>query len=304
MNAKRWMAMGIWALALGMAAGPAGAQYTKTKYPIVLVHGLLGFNKMFGFMEYWYGIPGALRADGATVFVTQASQLNTSEARGEQIIAQLLQWRAITGAQKFNLIGHSQGAIDIRYVAAVRPDLVASVTSVAGPHKGNDLANAAPDLGAASELIASFMEALGDVIALFSASPYPNDGLAAIRQLSSNEMAKFNAKYPKGLPSTACGQGASIVNGVRYYSWSGVGTVTTGIDITDPLMALTQFLNTEPNDGLVGRCSSHLGTVLRDNYFHNHLDEVNQMLGLVPIFEANPKAIVRAHANRLRNLGL
>jgi triacylglycerol lipase len=31
----------------------------------------------------------------------------------------------------------------------------------------------------------------------------------------------------------------------------------------------------EANDGLVGKCSSHLGTVIRDNYFHNHLDEVN-----------------------------
>ena len=60
----------------------------------------------------------------------------------------------------------------------------------------------------------------------------------------------------------------------------------------------------EANDGLVGRCSSHLGTVVRDNYFQNHLDEVNQILGLVSIFETSPPTLFRDHANRLKNAGL
>ena len=38
--------------------------YTQTKYPIVLVHGLFGFDNI-GPVEYFYGIPSALRADGA-----------------------------------------------------------------------------------------------------------------------------------------------------------------------------------------------------------------------------------------------
>ena len=44
--------------------------------------------------------------------------------------------------------------------------------------------------------------------------------------------------------------------------------------------------------------------MIRDNYFQNHLDEVNQVLGLVSIFESNPTSIFRAHANRLKNRGL
>jgi triacylglycerol lipase len=44
--------------------------------------------------------------------------------------------------------------------------------------------------------------------------------------------------------------------------------------------------------------------VIRDNYFHNHLDEVNQILGLVSIFESNPTSVFRSHANRLKNAGL
>ena len=59
--------------------------YTKTKYPIVLTHGMLGFDSLLG-VDYWYGIPSALRKDGATVYVTEVSQLDTSEARGEQLL--------------------------------------------------------------------------------------------------------------------------------------------------------------------------------------------------------------------------
>ena len=34
----------------------------------------------------------------------------------------------------------------------------------------------------------------------------------------------------------------------------------------------------------------------------NHLDEVNQIAGLVSIFETNPKTLFRNHVSRLRDL--
>ena len=42
--------------------------YTQTKYPVVLAHGMLGFDSILG-VDYWYGIPAALRRDGASVYV-------------------------------------------------------------------------------------------------------------------------------------------------------------------------------------------------------------------------------------------
>lgn len=57
------------------------------------------------------------------------------------------------------------------------------------------------------------------------------------------------------------------------------------------------------NDGLVGQCSSHLGVVIRDNYNMNHLDEVNQLFGLVSIFETSPVTLFRNQANRLKTAG-
>jgi triacylglycerol lipase len=33
--------------------------FTKTKYPIVLAHGLGGFDELFGVYDYWYGLEDA-----------------------------------------------------------------------------------------------------------------------------------------------------------------------------------------------------------------------------------------------------
>src|SRR5690606_41818214 len=50
--------------------GKSDSDYTRTRYPIVLSHGMLGWDSMLG-LDYWYGIPGALRSGGATVYVTE-----------------------------------------------------------------------------------------------------------------------------------------------------------------------------------------------------------------------------------------
>ncbi len=105
----------------------------KRATPIVLVHGLLGFDRLLGVYDYFYGIPGDLRSGGARVYTANVSSSNFSEVRGEQLIRYLDSIKAATGAQKFNLIGHSHGGPTARYVAAVRPDLVASMTSVGAP---------------------------------------------------------------------------------------------------------------------------------------------------------------------------
>jgi triacylglycerol lipase len=280
----------------------------KTKYPIVLAHGAAGFDELFGVFEYWYGIPGALQDKGATVFVTEVSQLNSTEVRGEQLLAQVETIVAITGKPKVNLIGHSHGGLDVRYVASVRPDLVASVTSVGTPHKGADLADYLAanfeDGSFAQEVVSFFAESLGTVIGLLSGSANPQDGIAALDSLTSAGTAVFNAAHSQGVPTSACGEGAPSVGGVRYFSWSGTGVLTNVFDLGDPALGLTSLFYDEANDGLVGRCSSHLGDVIRDDYFQNHLDEVNQVFGLVSMFTTNPTTLFRNHANRLKNLGL
>lgn len=108
--------------------------YAETKYPIVLVHGMFGFNRLgnaaFG-LDYWYQILPDLARHKATAFASQISPLESIEVRGEQLLNQVEEVVALTGKPKVNLIGHSQGGPTARYIAGVRPDLVASVSSIA-----------------------------------------------------------------------------------------------------------------------------------------------------------------------------
>lgn len=309
---KKHMVKKVIMLVMALMVLPApswAAGYTETKYPIVLVHGLFGFDKI-GPVDYWYGIPSALRSDGAKVYVTQVSAANSSEVRGEQLLSQVKQILAVTGAAKVNLIGHSHGGPTIRYVASVRPDLVASATSVGGVNRGSKVADVllgvAPAGSIPNAVLVSITNGLGQIISFLSGSPtIPQNSLAAVNSLSTAGTLKFNAKYPEGVPTTACGEGAYTARGVAYYSWSGAKPYTNILDILDPALALTSLaFGGEKNDGLVASCATHLGKVIRDDYAMNHVDEVNQTIGLVNIFETNPVTLYRQHANRLKNQGL
>jgi len=200
------------ALLFASTASLAQSTYTKTKYPIVLVHGLLGFDSILGVLDYWYGVPGNLRAGGAKVFVANVSSSNFSELRGEQLIRDLDSLRAVYGYSKFNLIGHSHGGPTIRYVASVRPDLVASVTSVGAPHRGSKVADglnaALPPGSPLRPLVAGLVNALSHFIELLSGDDDPQNALGALASLSSAGAASFNALHPQGMPTSACGNGA------------------------------------------------------------------------------------------------
>ena len=284
----------------------AASEYAKTRYPIVLVHGLFGFDSFLG-LDYFYGIPGALTQDGARVFVAQVSAANSTEVRGEQLLAQVKTIMAITGASKVNLIGHSHGGPTIRYVAGVAPQLVASVTSIGGVNKGSrvaDILRGIVPAGTLSEtLVNNAAKAFVALINLGSGgTSLPQMPTAALDALTTVKTQDFNRRFPQALPS-GCGSGPELVNGVRYYSWAGTMPVTNVLDVSDGALGILSLVFGEANDGLVSACSSRLGTHLGD-YRQNHLDEVNQVLGLRDWFSADPVTLYRQHANRLKQIGL
>ena len=152
-----------------------------------------------------------------------------------------------------------------------------------------------------------YINSLGALISfLSSGSTGTQNSLGSLESLNSEGAARFNAKYPQGIPTSACGEGAYKVNGVSYYSWSGSSPLTNFLDPSDAFLGASSltFKNGTANDGLVGTCSSHLGMVIRDNYRMNHLDEVNQVFGLTSLFETSPVSVYRQHANRLKNASL
>lgn len=295
------------------------SQDSATRYPLVLVPGMLGFIRLVLY-PYWYGIIKALRRSGATVIAVQVSPLNSTEVRGEQLLTRIDEILRETGAAKVNLFGHSQGSLTARYAAAKRPDLVASVTSVAGPNHGSELADYLakhyPADSAKGRVLEVLLRFVGWLMARLETGYHgpklPVDIHASHNSLTTEGVALFNQRYPQGLPQTWGGQGPEEVNGVRYYSWSGTlqpgktdrgGNLFDGTNRSCRLFAKTFVREPGQCDGMVGRYSSHLGTVIGDDYPMDHFDIVNQSLGLVGK-GADPVRLFVEHAARLKAAGI
>ena len=288
------------ALSSPAMAQPAStpANYAQTQYPIVLVHGIFGFDQIFG-VDYFYQVPSALRKAGAHVYIARLSQLNSSTVRGEQLLQQLQAWAAADGVKKFNLIAHSQGGVDARYVAGVAPELVASLTTVASPTSLNASANNSSGIGLLLADYSNIATMLAEGIAWLSGnSTLPQNVTAA--QNFANEVNGFATRFPAGVPSTYCGQGAAYANGMYLFSAAGNQVKTNVLDPSD--LILTQM--SVPSDGVFPTCATHFGQVIRDTYPWNHLDEINQLFGLFGAGAPDPVAFYLQHANRLKGLGL
>ncbi len=64
----------------------------------------------------------------------------------------------------------------------------------------------------------------------------PQYALGALASLNSAGSNAFNALHPQGVPTSSCGQGAAVVNGVRYYSVGGTSVLTNIFDASDALL--------------------------------------------------------------------
>lgn len=113
-----------------------------TRYPILLVHGYAGVDTYFGLVDYFFDVFDRLRERGYDVHRPVTDAIATSELRATQLESQLDVILGETGASRVNVIAHSQGGLDARYLASEaglgRAEVVASITTVSTPHLGVD----------------------------------------------------------------------------------------------------------------------------------------------------------------------
>jgi triacylglycerol lipase len=299
------MASAVVAAAAVVAPAAHAGTAAKTKYPVVLVHGFIGFDNILGVVNYFYQIPGALRDEGATVYIAQVNPSQTTEYRGEELNKQLDAWKAASPwyakIKKFNLVGHSHGGPTVRYSAGTRTD-IASVSTMSGTHYGSKvadviLAGTTPDGG--FDKLATF--GLKTIGWLTGAKDYKNaDLLTALKALSSPGAAAFNAKFPNGA-------NAELQGGQYFYSYAGNLVKTNAWDVSDLILSYTggpDYYGTEANDGLVSPREAKWGKQVDMALPWNHLDEVNQVLGSIGKGAPDPKAYYVTMLNRLKTKGL
>jgi triacylglycerol lipase len=168
-----------------LAPDPAGPPY-----PLVLVHGMAGFRNI-GSLEYFYGVPEALRKDGHDVWVSVADPINDSEVRGAEVAAYVRLVLSSTGKRKANLLGHSQGGFDARFVASTMGDRIGAVVTVASPMGGDPLADMVVDkLAAAGPALDALLNLYGAI------AGYDSNAQAQIANLSTGGATAFFGRHP------------------------------------------------------------------------------------------------------------
>ena len=113
----------------------------QLQYPVVLIHGL-GAKGQYGPVDYFYGLPKMLRDAGNRILIADLTAFHLIEHRARELKEQIE--RAIPDG-KVNLIGHSFGGLDARFLSsnAQFSERVASVTTIGTPNRGSILADVA-----------------------------------------------------------------------------------------------------------------------------------------------------------------
>lgn len=221
----------------------------KLDAPIVLVHGLCGYDRIVAFgrtlKDYFPGIRERLEAVGNRVFVPRLSCTLGVEARAGEL-KRYIEKRVPDGGP-VHLIGHSMGGLDSRFMVSKlgMASRVKSLTTVATPHRGTAFADWA--VKRFSPLVAPLFRLLGI-------------SFQAFIDLTTAACRRFNEEVPDA-------------PGVRYLSVAGVcETRLMGPEWWLPHGIVDRAEG--PNDGVVSVASARWGERL-DVWEGDHLNLVN-----------------------------
>ena len=113
----------------------------KTRYPLLLVHGFAMKDTFF--MRSFGRIDRILRIQGHQVFTSKIDAVGNVESNAQQLKEEIDRICAETGAEKVNIIAHSKGGLDAKYMIQHlgMADRVASLTTLCTPFKGSPIAS-------------------------------------------------------------------------------------------------------------------------------------------------------------------
>jgi len=118
------------------------AEEALLKYPIVLVHGIIAHDRP-GLIKFWGAIPDKLRETGALVYLGNTDSWGNYESNAQMLKTTIDNILEKTKSTKVNIIAHSKGGLDSRYLIWKHNygSKVASLTTIATPHHGAELAD-------------------------------------------------------------------------------------------------------------------------------------------------------------------
>ncbi|KAF8854173.1 alpha/beta-hydrolase [Acephala macrosclerotiorum] len=230
--------------------------YATPKNPIVLAHGLLGFDELrlagnlLPGVQYWRGITEAMRANGIEVILTSVPASASIEERAAKL-SQDIATKA--NGKSVNIIAHSMGGLDARYmISRLKPDNVnvLSLTTIATPHRGSYFADYT-----LNEIGPKY---LGQIYKVIQNIGYSTGAFSQLTQKYMQE--EFNPNTPDK-------------EGVRYFSYGATADPGLMSAFRRPHRIVEEMEG--PNDGLVSVESAKWGTYKGTLVGVSHLDLIN-----------------------------
>ncbi|KAG7055505.1 triacylglycerol lipase [Colletotrichum scovillei] len=232
--------------------------YDTPKNPIVLAHGLMGFSELrLGAyvppIHYWRGISDSLStlSGPSNIITTSVPPSGSIEERAAKLGADIA---AKAGGRAVNIVAHSMGGLDARYMIShlkPRDVKVLSLVTVATPHRGSAFADYLLD-GQGPIKLAN----------LYGLIERAGLGTQAFEQLTQRYMEeKFNPATPDS-------------DDVRYFSY---GACTDRPPLLSPFRQSHWVIEEAEgaNDGLVSVASSRWGKYQGTLLDVSHLDLIN-----------------------------
>lgn len=199
-----------------------------------------------------------LREHGVVAFAPNVSAYDTIEARSDMWNRRLRIVLQETGAERLNLIAHSMGGLDARYMISRlgMHDVVATLVTVSTPHRGSGVADLVLERPlSVQSWIANVLNWMGTT------------SLADAR-------SDFLTTVPELTPAYVCEQFNTRIEdhpSVRYYSYAGRAGRGTGVSI-NPLLRMQNrllYAREGENDGFVAvesaKWGEFLGTIDADH---------------------------------------
>ncbi|OCF74844.1 triacylglycerol lipase [Kwoniella mangroviensis CBS 8886] len=236
-------------------------KYKSPQNPIVFCHGLLGFDYLGKLLlhqpplqiSHWRGIREVLESNGTEVLIARVPATSSIKDRAkilEEVISEKYPGREV------NLIGHSMGGLDCRYlISELKPKAFRpiSLTTISTPHRGSPFADYVIDNVIGRDRLPTMLSLI-ETLRL----PHTGDG-TAFSALGTHSMKEFNAQVLDR-------------EDVSYYSWG--ASVEPGLFDTFRWPHSVILAKEGPNDGLVSVHSAMWGEYRGTLVGVNHLDLV------------------------------
>lgn len=243
----------------GLEAFPQ-PEFLRIQYPVILMHGfgLLAFLARGGHL---HEEAMHLRLRGVAAFAPNVTPYHVIPQRAAMWKERIEVILAETGAEKVNLIAHSMGGLDARYLIS-HLDMahqVASLTTIATPHRGSSLAlMALKQPERLRDVVRNAANWVGENVMEMEA-----DFHAAVESLTPRAVTnQFNRDVPD-------------VDGVYYASWAGSAGKGAMNSINPVFRPFNAWLYGREgvNDGLVSVTSAQWGDY-RGEIEADHLQQV------------------------------